>query len=156
MKSILYLILFIFFIQASNAQNKTFEAYGYNQMIINEQIKVERETYYFTTRVTELNLKILIHQIKKSIKTIENATIFNNETIYRDAALQQFTHYLSTAQTEYTQILKLVEDIDLDEKDYRSKLKELTKSIATNDKKANQIFSAEQEKFAKKYGLKLE
>ncbi len=156
MKSITLFFLFHFLFVVNYAQNATFEAYGYNQMIINEQIKVERETYYFTTRVTELNLKILIFQIKKSIKTIENATLFKNETAYRDAALEQFRHYLSVAENEYTQILKLVEDVNLEEKEYRSKMKVLTKTIAEKDKKANEHFSVEQEKFAKKYNIKLE
>jgi hypothetical protein len=138
------------------AQSTLMEAYSYNQMIINEQSRIGSEAFYFIKKADSLNLKILVFQIKKSIKVVETAKVFNNETEFQQAAIELFNHYLQTSQTIYPELLKLVEDPDLDYKDFKAKKDALTKKATESDKIANDKFVAVQEKFAKKYGIKLE
>ncbi|MFN8284528.1 MAG: hypothetical protein U0U67_15000 [Chitinophagales bacterium] len=154
-----FLILSFFAIYMSSsiqAQSQLMEAYSYNQLIINEQTRIANEAFYFIKKVDSLNLKILVFQIKKSIKTVENATVFNNETEFQQAAIELFQYYLKTAQTAYPELLKIVEDPDLDYKDFKAKKDAIIKKVADEDKTANEKFVAIQEKYAKKYGIKLE
>ncbi len=154
-----FFIVSFFTILMSNsilAQSQLMEAYSYNQLIINEQSKIGSEAFYFIKKVDSLNLRILQFQIKKSIKVVENAKVFKDEIEFQQAAIELFKHYLETSETIYPELIKIVEDPELEYKDFKVKKEALTKKAAASDKIANDKFVIVQEKFAKKYGIKLE
>lgn len=153
-----FLVSFFAFCMSNSivAQSQLMEAYSYNQLIINEQSKIGSEAFYFIKKVDSLNLKILQFQIKKSIAVVENSKVFNNETEFQQAAIELFNHYLKTSREVYPELIKIVEDPELDYKDFKAKKDALVKKAAADEKIANAKFALVQEKFAKKYGIKLE
>lgn len=156
MRSLLFSFFAICISNSMLAQSNLMEAYSYNQMIINEQSRIGSEAFYFIKNADSLNLKIMVFQAKKSIKVVENTKVFNNETEFQQAAIELFKHYLKTAETVYPELLKIVEDPDLEYKDFKVKKDAIVKNAAAEDKAANAKFVLVQEKFAKKYGIKLE
>jgi hypothetical protein len=63
---------------------------------------------------------------------------------------------LKTSREVYPELIKIVEDPELDYKDFKAKKDALVKKAAAEEKIANAKFVLVQEKFAKKYGIKLE
>jgi hypothetical protein len=138
-----------------HAQNNL-QANLYYQLIKNEQKNIAREIYEFKKSASALNLKILKFQINKSIDVVEKAAVYNNETAFRDAAIEQFRFFLSVADEEYDAMLKLVEDPDLEYKDFFEKKDALGKKISIRSKPYDEKFNTAEDAYLAKYGIKPE
>src|SRR3954462_9985101 len=87
-----------------------FAANSYYKAIKTEEENIGREIYFYKNRVSELNLKILNFQIRKSIAVIDSLPAYNNEVQLKKATIDLFKYFLSVSNNQYKQLLKLVED----------------------------------------------
>ncbi len=149
------LLCFVFISSTSLAQNNL-AALSYYQLIKNEQKNIGREIYFFKNSVSDLNLKLLTFQIKKSIGIVDSLPAYNNETIFKKAAVAQFRYFLSVSEKQYVQLLKYVEDPELENKEYIAKVKALFKEISDNEKPYDQTFNTAEDAYMLKYGIKPE
>lgn len=138
-----------------HAQNNP-EATAYYEMIKNEQANIGKELYYFRQRVTDLNLKILDFQIRKSIAIVDSTPPYNNEMKYKTATVNLFKYFLGVCQNQYKQLLKYVEDPNMENKDYNTKVGALFKDISTHEKPYDQAYDEAEDAYMQKYGIKPE
>lgn len=150
------LIISILFIQKSISAQNNFQANLYYQLIKNEQKNIAKEIYEFKLNATELNLKILKFQINKSIGIVEKAPVYNNESELRDAAIAQFQFFLSVTEDEYKAMLRLVEDPELEYKDFFKQKDDLGKKISSRSKPYDERFNKAEDAYTSKYGIKPE
>lgn len=156
MKWIHTLVFVLFASVMTQAQSNYFAAYSHYQVIKNEREKIGKEVYEFRSNVTEMNLKILQFQIKKSIAVLEKEPNFNNDSTFKKAALNLFGYYIKVSTDQYARILKLVEDPELDNDEYRKQLDAIYKELSELGKPFDQAFFKEEEIFTQKYGIKIE
>lgn len=153
----LYLSLFVgLFSGNSIAQNYNIAAYQFHQSIVLAQQKIGKEVYYYNESATALNLKILKFEIKKNIAFIDSLKIYNNEVTYHEAAKKLFQFYSDLAEHEYAELLVIIEDPELEFKDFKKKKEAIFAKIKTKSSKAYPPFTKAQEDFCKKYSIKLE
>lgn len=150
------ILCFLLITNFSFAQNYNVEAYKFHQSIVEAQQNVGKEVYYFNERATDLNLKILKFELNKSIAFIDSLKVYNNETAYYNAAKKLFALYKDLTENEYAQLLKIIEDPELEFKDFKAKKQKIFDSIKVKTSKVYPGFNAEQDAFCKKYGIKLE
>jgi hypothetical protein len=148
-------LLFLSLCGTAFSQNNIAAA-SYYQMIKNEQKNIGQEIYFYRQSVSELNLKILTFQIKKSIGVIDSTPAYNNETKFKNATVELFKYFLSVSQNQYKQLLQYVEDPNMDNKEYKAKLQALFKEISANEKPYDEKFYMAEDEYTKKYGIKLE
>jgi hypothetical protein len=154
MKWIFFLLLFSFhpFLFSQN----NIPAQTYYQLIRNEQQNIGRELYYFNNRVTELNLKLLTYQIKKSIAVIDSTPAYNHEEDYKKATLHLLNYFLSVSQHQYKTLLDYVEDPNMEDKAFKSKKQALLKDISIKEKPYDIAFNDAQDAYLRKYSIKPE
>lgn len=140
----------------SFAQNYNLEAYQFHQAIEEAQQNIGKEIYYFNERATELNLKILNYEINRSIKFLDSLKVYNNETSYYNAAKNLFAMYKDIAGNEYVELLKIIEDPELEAKDFKAKKLQVFESIRKKTATTYPQFNEAQQQYCKKYGIKLE
>ena len=133
-----------------------FEAVSYYQMIKNEQTKIGREIYFYKNSVSDLNLKLLRYQIKESIAVVDSLPAYNNETRFKNSIVELLKYFLNVSENQYKQLLQLVEDPELDNKEYKAKLKFLFSDISSREKPYDERFNAEEDAYTQKYGIKIE
>ena len=143
-------------ITASFSQNYDAAAYQFHQSIVEAQQNVGKELFYFNEKADELNLKILKFEINKSKAFIDSLTVYNNETTYLNAANKLLWLYQDIAENEYTQLLKLIEDPELDAKDFKAKKMAIFDSVKKKSAEVYPAFLVAQDNFCKKYGVKLQ
>ena len=68
-----------------------------------------------------MNLKILKFEINRSTKFIDSLKVYNNELTYYNAAKKLFLMYNDIANHEFVDLLKIIEDPDLEAKDFKAK-----------------------------------
>lgn len=154
----LFLVFSIFFSSIYSTFSQTYDvaAYQFHQSIIEAQQNIGKELYYFNEKADEQNLKILKFEINRSIKFIDSLKVYNNETAYYDATQKLFAVYKDIAEHEYTDLLKLIEDPELEAKDFHTKKKVIFNSIKSKSQTAYANFLGAQSAFCKKYGIKIE
>ena len=151
------ILSFIFIsLQSSFGQNYNLEAYNFHQSIVEAQQNVGKEVFYFNENATELNLKILKFELNKSIEFIDSLKVYNKETRYFNAAKKLFGLYKDLSENEYAQLLKIIEDPDLEFKDFKAKKQKIFESMRVKTATVYPEFNAAQDEFCKKYGVKLE
>ena len=97
------------------------------------------------------------HQsISEAQQNIGKELFYNNENAYYNATKKLFSLYKDIADNEYTQLLKLIEDPELEAKDFHAKKKAIFTSIKTKSQVIYPEFLAAQAVFCKKYGIKIE
>ncbi|MFN8295147.1 MAG: hypothetical protein U0T69_03080 [Chitinophagales bacterium] len=148
--------ILLFSAASSFSQNYNIEAYTFHQSIVEAQQNIGKEVFEFNERATDLNLKILKFELQKSIDFINNLKVYNNETEYYNATKKLFALYKDISENEYPQLLKIIEDPDLDFKDFKVKKQKIFDSMKAKTAAVYPEFNAAQEKFCKKYGIKLE
>lgn len=154
-----FFFIFTFIISSisySFSQNYDVVAYQFHQSISEAQQNIGNELFYFNERADEQNLKIMKFEINRSIKFIDSLKVYNKENAYYDATKKLFAVYKDIAENEYTQLLKIIEDPELEAKDFQAKKKVIFESIRTKSKVIYPDFLAAQAAFCKKYGIKLE
>ncbi|MFN8259513.1 MAG: hypothetical protein U0X41_01105 [Chitinophagales bacterium] len=151
-----FLFMLLFTSSASFAQNYNIEAYKFHRSIVEAQQNVGKEVYYFNENATELNLKILKFELNKSIAFIDSMAVYNNETAYYNAAKKLFALYKDLTENEYPQLLKIIEDPELEFKDFKVKKQKIFDSMKVKTAAVYPEFNSAQEQFCKKYGLKME
>lgn len=154
----LLFILSLFTISAKSmfVQNYDVAAYQFHQSIMEAQQNIGKELFYFNEKADEQNLKILKFEINRSIAFIDSLKVYNNENEYYNATKKLFAVYKDIAEKEYTELLKIVEDPDLEAKDFHAKKKVIFTSIKTKSQVVYPSFLAAQAAFCKKYGIKIE
>ena len=115
---ILFSIALLFCFQQFSYSQNDIQANLYYQFILNEQKNIGKEILEFRKSASELNLKILKFQINKSIEVVKNKEAYKNENELKDAAINLFTFFNSVCENQYVKMLKLVEDPDLEYKDF--------------------------------------
>lgn len=138
------------------SQNYNTDAYTFHQSIVEAQQNIGTEVYNFNQSVSELNLKILKFEIQRSITFTDSLKVYNNETTYLDAAKKLLLFYKDVAEHEYTELLKIVEDPELEAKDFKAKKIAVLSKIKVKANAVYPAYNAAQEAYCKKYGLKLE
>ncbi len=148
----------VFSIHTSFAQTQSYDvaAYQFHQSISEAQQNIGKELFYFNERADEQNLKIMKFEINRSIAFIDSLKVYNKENAYYDATKKLFALYKDIAEHEYTDLLKLIEDPELEAKDFAAKKKVIFASIKTKSQVVYPDFLAAQAAFCKKYGIKLE
>lgn len=154
----LFLVFSIFFSSIYSTFSQTYDvaAYQFHQSISEAQQNIGKELFYFNEKADELNLKIMKFEINRSITFIDSLKIYNNENAYYDATKKLFAVYKNIADNEYTQLLKLIEDPELEAKDFHAKKKIIFDSIKAKSQTVYPDFLATQAVFCKKYGIKIE
>jgi len=154
---ILNLLLFLLLATSgSYAQNYNLEAYQFHQAIEETQENIGKEIYYFNERATDLNLKILNYEINRSIKFLDSLKIYNNETTYYNAAKKLLAMYNDIASNEYVELLHIIEDPELEAKDFKAKKLQLFESIKKKTAAVYPQFNEVQQQYCKKYSIKIE
>ncbi len=148
--------LMLFSIAGSYSQNYNIDAFTFHQSIVEAQQNIGTEVYNFNQSVSELNLKILKFEINRSIHFTDSLKAYNNETAYIDAAKKLFQFYKDVAEHEYSDLLKIVEDPELEAKDFKEKKIAILAKIKVKANAVYPAYNAAQEAYCKKYGLKLE
>ncbi|MBK9328064.1 MAG: hypothetical protein IPM95_01870 [Sphingobacteriales bacterium] len=148
--------LFLCSVVSCYSQNYNIDAFTYHQSILEAQQNIGTEVYNFNQSVSELNLKILKFEINRSITFTDSLKAYNNETAYLDAAKKLFLFYKDIAEHEYGDLLKIVEDPELEAKDFKDKKIAILARIKVKANAVYPAYNAEQETYCKKYGLKLE
>lgn len=152
-------LIFSFFISSictSFSQTYDVVAYQFHQSISEAQQNIGKELFYFNEKADEQNLKIMKFEINRSIAFIDSLKVYNNENAYYNATKKLFSLYKDIADNEYTQLLKLIEDPELEAKDFHAKKKAIFTSIKTKSQVIYPEFLAAQAVFCKKYGIKIE
>ncbi|MFN8237414.1 MAG: hypothetical protein U0T77_04525 [Chitinophagales bacterium] len=150
------IVLFLLSTVTSYSQNYNIDAYTFHQSIVEAQQNIGTEVYNFNQSVSELNLKILKFEIQRSINFTDSLKAYNNETAYLDAAKKLFLFYKDIAEHEYADLLKIVEDPELEAKDFKEKKIAILSKIKVKANAVYPAYNAAQEAYCKKYGLKLE
>jgi hypothetical protein len=153
---ILILFFTILLCNTSFAQNYDVKAYQFHQSIVEAQENIGKEMYEFNTSATELNLKILKYEINRSMVFLDSLKVYNNETNYYNAAKKLFDTYKNISEQEHPNLLKIVEDPDMDYKDFKVKKIEIFNSVKKKMENAYPSFNEAQKQFCLKYKLKLE
>lgn len=153
---ILILFFTILLCNTSFAQNYDVKAYQFHQSIVEAQENIGKEMYEFNTSATELNLKILKYEINRSMVFLDSLKVYNNETNYYNAAKKLFNTYKNISEQEHPNLLKIVEDPDMDYKDFKVKKIEIFNSVKKKMENAYPSFNEAQKQFCLKYKLKLE
>ena len=148
--------LFLFYLTSSYSQNYNLDAYRFHQSIVEAQKNIGTEVYNFNQSVSELNLKILRFEIKRSITFTDSLKAYNNETAYLDAAKKLFQFYKDVSEHEYVDLLKIVEDPELEANEFKEKKIAILTKIKVKANTVYPVYNAAQEAYCKKYGLKLE
>ena len=156
MRSILIFNLFLISLGNAYSQNYNIEAYTFHQSIVEAQQNIGKEVFEFNERASDLNLKILKFELNKSILFIDSLKVYNNETAYFNASKKLFGLYKELSENEYPQLLKLIEDPDLEYKDFKVKKQKIFDSMKIKMAAVYPAFNVAQEQFCKKYGIKLE
>jgi hypothetical protein len=94
--------------------------------------------------------------LNKSIQFIDSLEVYNNETTYHNAAKKLFALYKDLTENEYQQLLNIIEDPELEFKDFKAKKQKIFDGMKQKTAKVYPEFNAAQEAFCKKYGLKLD
>ncbi len=139
-----------------SAQNYNIAAYNFHQSILEAQQNIGKEVYYFNESATALNLKILKFELNKSIAFVENLEIYNNETTYHNAAKKLFGLYKDLTENEYQQLLTIIEDPELDFKEFKAKKQKIFESMKIKTAKVYPAFLDAQEAYCLKYKIKIE
>ncbi len=150
------LLLLLLNISGLTYGQRNFEATAYYKTIKEEQAKIGQEIYVYKTSVSDLNLRILNFQIKKSIAILDSTPAYNQEEYYKKATVNLFSYFLSVSENQYKQLLNYVEDPSLDNKEYKSKIQALFKDISIKEKPFDIAYNAAEENFIRKYGVKPE
>ncbi|HQV77269.1 MAG TPA: hypothetical protein PLJ42_02765 [Chitinophagales bacterium] len=153
---ILILFFTILLCNTSFAQNYDVKAYQFHQSIVEAQENIGKEMYEFNTSATELNLKILKYEINRSMVFLDSLKVYNNETNYYNATKKLFDTYKNISEQEHPNLLKIVEDPDMDYKDFKVKKIEIFNSVKKKMENAYPSFNEAQKQFCLKYKLKLE
>ncbi|HQG38449.1 MAG TPA: hypothetical protein PLK15_04910 [Chitinophagales bacterium] len=138
------------------AQNYNVNAYQFHQAIEEAQQNIGKEMYYYNQRATELNLKILKFAINKSVKFIDSLKVYNNETPYYNATKKLFAMYLDITDNDYVELQKIVENPDLEAKDFKTKKLKIFEAIKKKTAVVFPEFKEAQLQYCKKYGIKLD
>lgn len=146
--------LIIFSFTKAYTQNYNVEAYKFHKSISEAQQNIGKEIYYFNNRATDLNLKILKFEINRSTKFIDSLKVYNNELTYYNAAKKLFLMYNDIANHEFVDLLKIIEDPDLEAKDFKAKKLKIFDTIKKKTASAYPAYEDAQLQFCKKYGLK--
>ena len=141
-------------ISASFAQGYDVVAYQFHQAISEAQQNIGRELFYFNEKADEQNLKIMKFEIDRSIKFLDSLKVYNKEDAYYNSAKKLFSLYKEIANIEYTNLLKIIEDPELEAKDFKVKKKAIFDSIRSKSQIVYPDFLAAQSVFCKKYGIK--
>ncbi len=141
-------------ISASFAQGYDVVAYQFNQSISEAQQNIGRELFYFNEKADEQNLKIMKFEISRSIKFLDSLEVYNKEDAYYNATKKLFSLYKEIANIEYTNLLQIIEDPELEAKDFKIKKKAIFDSIRSKSQIVYPEFLAAQSVFCKKYGIK--
>lgn len=148
--------ILLFSMSTGIAQNYNINAYNFHQSIVEAQQNIGKEVFYFNESATELNLKILKFELNKSIQFIDSLEVYNNETTYHNAAKNLFALYKDLTENEYQQLLNIIEDPELEFKDFKAKKQKIFDGMKQKMAKVYPDFNTAQEAFCKKYGLKLD
>ena len=138
------------------SQNYNVNAYQFHQAIEEAQQNIGKEMYYYNQRATELNLKILKFAINKSVKFIDSLKVYNNEMTYYNATKKLFAMYQDVTDNEYTELQKIIEDPNLDAKDFKAKKLKIFDAIKKKTSLIFPEFKEAQLQYCKKYGIKLD
>ena len=139
------------------------EAKEYNDYIIAHQDSVatsinELNTSYSTYLLETINLSYekALSQANTSRVAVAKMEKFDKTTEYKDAALKMFDAYKSLIEVEHKEIVRLysIPNDIFSPQDFQ-KLEELTELSNSKMTKMVEVFSKEQEFFAKKYHLNL-
>ncbi len=156
MRLILFFNFLLISVSGVFSQNYNLDAYNFHESIVEAQQNVGKEVYYFNEKATDLNLKILKFELNKSIAFIDSLKVYNNEMAYFNAAKKLFALYKDLSENEYLQLLKIIEDPDLDFKDFKIKKQKIFDAMRIKTAAVYPEFNAAQEAYCKKYGIKLE
>ncbi len=156
MRIALFFNILLISICNSFSQNYNVEAYQFHQSIVEAQQNVGKEVFKFNERATNMNLRILKFELNKSIEFIDSLVVYNNETDYFNAAKKIFALYKDLTENEYAQLLKIIEDPELEFKDFKVKKQKIFEAMKVKTAAVYPIFNTAQNEFCKKYGLKLE
>lgn len=156
MRKLFGILLLLIVVNISNAQNYNVEAYKIHQSIVEAQQNIGKEVYEFNASATDLNLKILKFEINRSIAFIDSLKINKDDSAYYQAAKQLFSLYKDLTEHEYSDLLKIVEDPDLEYKDFKAKKIKIYDAMKAKSAVVYPIFNAAQESYCKKYKLKIE
>ena len=117
-------------------------------------LNIGRELFYFNEKADEQNLKIMKFEISRSIKFLDSLEVYNKEDAYYNATKKLFSLYKEIANIEYTNLLQIIEDPELEAKDFKIKKKAIFDSIRSKSQIVYPEFLAAQSVFCKKYGIK--
>lgn len=154
----LLLLFFVVITLSKNnfAQNYNVDAYTFHQDITRAQQKIGNDLFEFNRRATELNLKILKFTINKNIAFLDSLKVYNNETTYYNSAKKLFELYKDLAENECEQLLKIIEDPDLEFPEFKAKKIKIFDSIKLKTEKAYPPFIKAQDDYCTKYKIKIE
>lgn len=163
MKKIILFIVFCSFwgifnlsAQKNNNPPEFKSAIDYNNYIISEQEKVlagmnklskavENDSYNDMDNALD-TLKI---QSKKSLKVIKGMGIYNNNTEFRDAAVNLFSFYFKISKKEFKTMVKILKKGDkISQKDI-DVINDMNRIISEKENVLDTSFSEAQQKFAK-------
>lgn len=151
---------FIFFLSVSGttifAQNYDVAAYLFHKSIEDAQKNVGKEFYYFNERATDLNLKILKFTINKNINLLDSLQVYGDGKAYYDATKKLFEVYKEISDNEYAELLKIIEDPELEAKDFKEKKLKIFDAIKKKTATVFPIYKEMQLQFCKKYNIKTE
>ncbi|MDB5226682.1 MAG: hypothetical protein JWN78_875 [Bacteroidota bacterium] len=85
---------------------------------------------------------------------MDSIPAYNNEVQLKKATVELFKYFLSVSEKQYRQLLKYVEDPDIDNKEYKEKIQALFKDISVKEKPYDEKFNAAEDAYLKKYGIK--
>lgn len=156
MRLLIILSLLVATASISYAQGYDVAAYQFHQSISEAQQNIGRELFYFNEKADEQNLKIMKFEINRSITFLDSLKVYNKEDAYYNSTKKLFSVYKDIANVEYTNLLKIIEDPELEAKDFQAKKKAIFASIRTKSQVVYPDFLAAQAAFCKKYGIKLQ
>jgi hypothetical protein len=161
MKNILWIICILFLPLAGKTQPKTFKsAIAYNDYIVEEQKKIGAAIAVFTNSVgdttfskeikqqesnTEQKRLLLVQQCKTSVNNIKGLPAYGGNTKFKNASINLFNFYLSTAENEYKKMAAILYSATYDE----AALNTLMDAVTSQEKIRDEEFQKAEQDFAK-------
>ncbi len=138
------------------AQNN---ATDYNDMIIDEQMKIGTEIGDFVNSeidALDLNYNILVKQVDASIASIQKLGAWQGDASFQTSALKLFGFYKSIIENEYKECLGIMKKPDAEFTDAdMERMLTLEAEITEKEKPFDDDFLYTQNEFAKRWGFEL-
>jgi hypothetical protein len=160
----LALLLTLLLTNNCEAQLKKFEtAVAYNDYIVEEQLKIGKMIQEFNNIFGSSDDTLVIHKARIAIKNQADSSVkhiklmqpYKGDTALKKATISLFSFYAKAAVNEYTQLLRIFYNTQINSEEKRKQLETIIKTITDTEAVIDKNFADAQKAFAAKHGFTL-